>query len=58
MKMEARSSYEMLVVLGEARAMQANEGARMIRAASKAFSKAIARVLHVQQIAVGHTTAG
>ena len=47
-----------LAILQDARTMQATNGAAMIRLAASSVSRSITRLLHVQRVAIGHTTVG
>ena len=58
MKIDVESSFATLAVLADARAMQTVDGARLVRDAWRAMSRAAARLLHVRHLTVGHTTVG
>ena len=47
-----------LVILQDARTMQATDGANMLRQAATSLSRMIVRLLHVERVTIGHTTAG
>ena len=47
-----------LAILQDARTMQATNGAAMIRQAVSSVLRSITRLLHVQRVAIGHTTVG
>ena len=58
MTFKAESSCATLVILQDARTMQAVDGAAMIRRAATSLSRTIVRLLHVERVTIGHTTAG
>ena len=47
-----------LVILQDARAMQATDGANMLRHAATSLVRMIVHLLHVERVTIGHTTAG
>ena len=57
MKFEAKLPCATLVILQDARAMQATGGARMIRQAARSLSRAIPRLFHAQRVTARHTPA-
>ncbi len=58
MNSEAKFPSTTLAILRDARTMQTINGADMIRQAATSISRSIMRLLHVQRVAIGHTTVG
>ncbi len=58
MRSKADFPCDTLVILQDARTMQAMDGANMIRRAATSLSRSIVRLLHVERFTIGHTTVG